>query len=294
MKILKFTFVLLLAMFTRTISAQTGDCSGAFLIESKEDIIFTFAEDENQTSDILTPLCADSDVVFTEDGGLFTHWFTWQIKESGTLYFTLSMDAVEYDLDFIVFKSESTGNSCANKEAIRCMFSGESIGSPSGPCLLETGLNPAESDLFENGGCNKGENNFLQQINAVAGEEYKLLVIDFAQIEGQNTLLEFCGTATLGEDDSPCFALDTEELSQIDRLSVFPNPANDQLFLTNNGVPSAFDFPLTIMDQLGQIVIQKSEHSKVESIETSFLQPGLYFITINNANSQNTMKFVKQ
>lgn len=294
MKILKFYFVLLLATHASSVFAQTGDCLGALNLETKNDLNFTFNEAENQTSDLLTPLCTDADIIFTEDGDLFTQWFTWTIKDSGSLYFTLSMDTDMYDIDFILYKSDPSGNSCTNKEAIRCMFSGETIGVPSDACLFETGLNPTESDFFENGGCNNGDNNFLQQINAISGEEYKLLVIDFTQNEGQNALLELCGTATLGIDDTPCFALDTEETPQIDRLSIFPNPANDQLFLTNNDTPTLINFPFTIMDQFGRVILEKNDNSYLQSIETGSLQPGLYYITINNGNSQNTMKFAKQ
>ncbi len=293
MKLVRIYFTILLSTYTISLFSQLGDCTGALLLDNKNDVTFTFAPEENQFSDLLTPLCTDGDVVFTEDGGLFTHWFTWQIKESGTLYFTLSMEAEEYDLDFILYKSESTGNSCANKQAIRCMFSGESIGFPSDPCISETGLNPTELDVFENGGCNNGDNNFLQQIDAIAGEEYKLLVIDFLQIEGVNTHLKLCGTATFGVDDSPCFTLSADELTQNNRLSVFPNPTNDQLFISNNNIPVAINFPFTVMDQMGKVLIQKNDDTTLGSIETATLTPGIYFIRINEGASNRVLRFVK-
>ena len=293
MKTLRFYFILLLSTYSISLFSQLGDCTGALLLDTKDDVVFTFASGENQLSDVLTPLCTDADIVFTEDDGLFTHWFTWQIKESGTLYFTLSMETEEYDIDFIVYRSEFASSSCANKQAIRCMFSGENIGFPSDPCLFETGLNSTDLDLFENGGCNNGDNNFLQKIDAIAGEEYKLLVIDFAQNEGINTLLELCGTATLGIDDSPCFTLDTDELTQANRLSVFPNPANDQLFISNNNVPVAINFPFTVMDQMGRVLIQKNDNTTLRSIETATLTPGIYFIRIHERASNRVLKFVK-
>lgn len=182
-----------MAACSTTITAQLGDCTGALLLESKEDVTFTFVEKDNQFSDIINPTCEDANEVFSEDDGLLTHWFTWTIEESGSLYFTLSMQVEFYDLDFILFKSAESGNPCVNKEAKRCMFSGSNVngGMSDNQCSMSTGLSPNDTDLFENGGCFIGDNNFLQQIDAAAGEEYKLIVIDFSQIEGMEILLEW-------------------------------------------------------------------------------------------------------
>ncbi len=296
MKPIEFYFIILLAACSTTISAQLGDCTGAQLLETKEDVIFTFIESENQFSDIISPTCVDADEVFSEDDGLLTHWFTWTIEESGSLYFTLSMQVEFYDLDFILFKSAESGNPCVNKEAIRCMFSGSNVsgGMLDNQCSMSTGLSPAEMDLFENGGCMDGSNNFLQQIDVVAGEEYKLIVIDFSQIKGMEILLEWCGTATLGVNDTPCFTLATEELVHHDDFAVFPNPTNDQLFLSSNDVPTIINFPFTIVDQIGQVVMRKNDNKNLESIETSSLQPGIYFININGSETNTVLKFVKQ
>jgi hypothetical protein len=294
MKPIKIYFIILLAACSSSITAQYGDCTGAQLLETKEDVTFIFNEKENQFSDVISPTCVGANEVFSDDAGLPTQWFTWTIEEPGSLYFTISMDYESYDLDFMLFKSTTAGKSCIDKEAIRCMFSGESSQFPSSPCFGETGLNPIETDLFENAGCLDGSNNFLQQIDAKAGEEYKLIIIDFSQIEGMEILLEMCGTATLGVNDTPCFTTAVDELAHKDKFSVFPNPTNDQLFLSNNNVPTKINFPFTIVDQLGQIVMRKDENSNLEFIETSSLKAGIYFINIKEGESNKMLKFVKQ
>ena len=294
MKALKIYSILFLAICSTTTFGQLGDCTGALLVETKEDLIFTFSSQENQLDDNLTPLCDGSQELFITDADFPTHWFTWTIKESGTLYFTLSMQADEYDLDFILFKSAEGENSCTNKEAIRCMYSGETAGEPSEACIMETGLSPTETDFFEDAGCNFGSNNFLQQLDAIAGEQYKLLVINFSGIEDQNTLFELCGTALLGEDDTPCFTLDTDELMEDNRLSVFPNPSLDQLFISSNNIPTTINFPFTIIDQVGRVIMKKEDNSNLESIETSSLQPGIYFINCYDGGNRKVLKFIKQ
>ena len=296
MKTLKIYFILLFATFYTSIFAQFGDCSGALLLEDKNDITFNFSTDENQLSDILSPLCEGAMEVFNEDGALLTHWFTWTIKESGTLYFTLSMQLEFYDLDFILYKSAENGNPCATKEAIRCMYSGSNInnGVPDNQCSMETGLSPSEDDLFENAGCINGNNSFLQQLETVADEQYILLVLDYNYNKGENTLLELCGTATLGVNDSPCFTLDTEEQVEENRLALFPNPSNDELFLSNNNVPTVINFPFTILDQVGRVVIRKEDNSSIESIETSSLHPGIYLLNFNDGQNNSVLKFIKQ
>jgi hypothetical protein len=294
MKPIKLFALLILTVCSTALSAQVGDCAGAQLLETKEDVTFIFNEKENQFTDVISPTCEGANEVFSNDAGVPSHWFTWTIAEPGSLYFTISMDFQSYDLDFILFKSASKGNSCTDKEAIRCMFSGESSEFPSSPCFGETGLNPIETDLFENAGCLDGSNNFLKQIDAEAGEEYKLIIIDFSQIEGMEILLEMCGTATLGVNDTPCVTSAIDDLSQTENFDIFPNPTSDQLFLSNNNVPTIINFPYTIVDQLGQVILRKDDNSILESIETSSLKSGIYFININEGKSKKVMKFVKQ
>jgi hypothetical protein len=107
-------------------------------------------------------------------------------------------------------------------------------------------------------------------------------------------MLGLCGTSTLGVNDSQCFTLDTDELVQRDRLSAFPNPSSDQLFLSSNNVPTIINFPYTILDRVGSVVMSKDDSSSLESIDTHFLQSGIYFINIINGATRGVLKFVKR
>lgn len=98
----------------------------------------------------------------------------------------------------------------------------------------------------------------------------------------------------MGVNDTPCFTLATEKLVQDDDFAVFPNPTNDQLFLSSNNVPTIINFPFTIVDQIGQVVMRKNDNSNLESIETNSLQTGIYFININGSETNTVLKFVKQ
>ncbi|MFT6337677.1 MAG: hypothetical protein ACI86M_003558, partial [Saprospiraceae bacterium] len=61
-----------------------------------------------------------------------------------------------YDLDFILYKSTENGESRADKEAIRYIYSGSNVnnGIADNQCSTSTGLSPTDMDLFENGGRN--------------------------------------------------------------------------------------------------------------------------------------------
>lgn len=84
-----------------------------------------------------------------------------------------------------------------------------------------------ETEFFENPGCNTGSNSFLLHINAIAGEEYKLLVIVLMIQIKSDAVITFYGTATWENDDSPCFLLGTNKPIEKSRYSVFSNPLND-------------------------------------------------------------------
>lgn len=68
-------------------------------------------------------------------------------------------------------------------------------------------------------------------------------------------------------------------------LSLYPNPASNQIFIDGLGEPTNYK----LFDLNGRL-LQQGNYANRESIELRDLEQGVYFIQINN----NTLKFVKQ
>jgi N-acetylneuraminic acid mutarotase len=79
----------------------------------------------------------------------------------------------------------------------------------------------------------------------------------------------------------------------IDLISLFPNPANNQLFLNTNGI--AGTLRLSILDITGKIIAdRKIEAGYMEMIDISELIPGIYFVDFTVAGNKITKKFIVQ
>ena len=73
-------------------------------------------------------------------------------------------------------------------------------------------------------------------------------------------------------------------------ISVFPNPAKDQLFV--EGLDANFDY--TIYNNIGQTVL-KGKSSQDQGIDVEFIQKGAYHILISAENgNQESLLFIKQ
>ncbi len=287
-------FFLILLLINNSTYGQVGDCSGSLVLQNKDQLEFTFSASENLENDDLGSLCEGLSFTAYNEEDYLTYWFEWEIQEPGTLYFTLSRQVEFYDLDFVLYKIINSTTPCESKEAVRCMFSGASFtnGQLDNQCSMETGLSPLETDEFEDAGCNNMSNNFVQQLEAQAGEIYKLLVIDFDNSPDETTFINFCGTATLGEEDTPCFTLNNQKVEE-DQITIFPNPVSNQLNIIKNGGDGIINYPYIIYDQLGKAVLEKQDKSQTEYIETSNLESGIYFIKIFHNNRSQVLKFVK-
>ncbi len=68
------------------------------------------------------------------------------------------------------------------------------------------------------------------------------------------------------------------------RLSFFPNPAQQQITITNQGLINE-NTTYTIINCLGETVLQSSIDSHNKSIDISKLNQGVYLIKLNNDNS---------
>ena len=79
-----------------------------------------------------------------------------------------------------------------------------------------------------------------------------------------------------------------EEFSQ-HTITVYPNPANDLLYVDYNG-----SVDIAIADYTGRLVYTQAKASTSESIDISSLSKGMYIITIQNKTEKFTSRFVKQ
>lgn len=135
-------------------------------------------------------------------------WYKWTCRDPGDLIFTLTPTNSADDLDFALYKLPGGINDCVNKELIRCMASGETIGQSASynePCTGSTGLAYSSSDATEDPGCNDGSDNFLAPINMQAGESYVLIVNNFSQ-SGSGFEIVFDGVATFEGPDPDIIA----------------------------------------------------------------------------------------
>ncbi|MEM6771953.1 MAG: T9SS type A sorting domain-containing protein, partial [Bacteroidota bacterium] len=72
-------------------------------------------------------------------------------------------------------------------------------------------------------------------------------------------------------------------------LSVYPNPANDAVF-----VSAKESGQLEIRDAQGRIVNQVATNGERQRIDLNGLNPGLYFITLNNGSTVTSQRFIKR
>ena len=145
---------------------------------------------------------------FTESQSL---WLRVNIVQSGTLAFTITPESPSpaEDYDFAVYGPNVT---CSNLgSSIRC----SSTNPPAAGVSTLTGLSTTETDVSEGPG-NLG-NGFVKAIDALAGEEYFILIDNFSQNGGFD--LRFTGTAKLPDspvnDAGPTTNLDLTECDAV-------------------------------------------------------------------------------
>jgi hypothetical protein len=93
-----------------------------------------------------------------------------------------------------------------------------------------------------------------------------------------------------------CFACDTtnsiNELDLNNRLSVYPNPTSNVLYV-NGDLDAAAQFTLTITDMFGKLVINRTmTGAELQTINTSTLPNGIYLLSVDNELSVFSTKVV--
>lgn len=133
------------------------------------------------------------------DFNLNTIWLRLVIEESGELTFDLIPDSGSADYDFAIYGPNVSCDDLGS--AIRC----SSTNPQNAGVSANTGLNLTETDHFEGPG--EDGNGYLQYIDALAGEEY-IILIDRPHGSGGFSL-EMTGSAILPEQP---FANDVDDI----------------------------------------------------------------------------------
>lgn len=183
-----YIIVLFISFFKSYSQNEPSDCINTIVICG--DTSLELNSNGVGIDDFALPGNNPPDCGFSESQSL---WIKVTIVQSGTFAFTITPESrsTAEDYDFAVY---GPNVSCtALGSSIRC----SSTNPLSAGVSTLTGLNDAETDISEGPG--SLGNGFVRSINALAGEEYYILVDNFSQNGGFD--LEFTGTAIL--PDSP-------------------------------------------------------------------------------------------
>lgn len=216
-------------------------------------------------------------------------WYKWTCKDPGSLTFILSPNNSPDDLDFAVYRLPGGLDDCNNKELLRCMASGETIGNSAAlnsPCFGDTGLGAGSTDIEETPGCSPGDDNFVAALDMVAGESYALIINNFSQ-SGFGFSIEWGGTGTfLGpEADFEIEALQAFECDKtinfINKSESTTDPIVNYVWSFGDGadLSSSNDFgPHDIIydsfgDKTAALTVESSKGCLVTKIVEFFVEP---------------------
>ncbi|HUR32043.1 MAG TPA: T9SS type A sorting domain-containing protein [Saprospiraceae bacterium] len=283
MHLLSYTFILFfLLISTPRINAQHKDCNTAFeLCDNSPLYILPGGGIGSPDPDIGTT-CVSQE--------FNSMWVKWTVMKDGIIAFVLSPDSLYQDLDFVVFQSGSDYD-CNNKTQIRCMAAGANSGQHPHEwinCTGLTGLAPGNTDVEEPPGCPSGNNNFLAPIQALAGEQYIMLINEFSG-SGYGYTLNFTGTAVLNCITGTAYP---EMVKPQVSFAVYPTVSTGIIFIhiTDGGLP---DNHLSVFNAEGQMVYTNEHLSGTTfQIDLHHLSPGSYFAVLRTSNSTQTQQFL--
>lgn len=198
-----------------------SDCSKAVVLCSKDPFfVESLSGEGNDLNEVDRSLCLRAE--------LNSVWYKWVVEKSGTLTFDILPNNKPDDIDFALFVLPGGLNDCNNKVLVRCMASGETIGSSAdfnSPCFYSTGIGRDASDVSEEPGCSNGSDNYVSTVNMVEGETYLLLINNFSP-SGFGFSIEFGGTGTF-QGAKPNFDIAALEKFECDKTIAFSNLSVD-------------------------------------------------------------------
>ncbi len=171
------------------INVVAGDCPTATFVCSKDPI-----EVESVFNAGIDNLEMEGAPCLTGFTNIETRsaWYVFTAANNGKLEFTITPNAPDDDIDFILYRLPNGPGDCTGKISERCMAAGDF--DASSPCMGPTGLNSIATDLNQPAGCAPGQDNFLRFLNLVAGRTYALVINNFTSV-GNGFTLEWGGDA---------------------------------------------------------------------------------------------------
>ena len=89
-------------------------------------------------------------------------------------------------------------------------------------------------------------------------------------------------------NDAMCASTGINENYAITPISIYPNPANDILFIQSD---NQLSYSGTVSGIDGKIILNFTTSN---SIDVSGLNKGIYFLTLNSESSSQVIRFIKQ
>lgn len=222
------TFRLCLDVFN-PVKVPESDCDKAVVLCDKSPFIVENVNSVGDDPAEVDETCLLPNPIPGEHGESASVWYKWTCKDPGTLTFDLRPTSSSDDLDFAVFYLPGGLADCENKELVRCMASGETIGesqSYNAPCTGLTGLDLSSTDVTETAGCDGDSDNYLAALNMQAGESYVLIVNNFS-LSGSGFEISFGGTGTfLGPD--PGIIAEAVDAFECDKTIIFTDNSESE------------------------------------------------------------------
>jgi len=194
------TFELCINNFTE-VPSPVGDCEPGVVLCDKSSFATDFVTGAGDDPFEIDNVGCDSGTCNLVESS--STWYKWVCDEAGTLTFTINPLNPSDDLDFVLFELPNGIDDCSGKFDLRCMASGENVGTPIDDwidCIGPTGLSLDDTDISESCGCQPGNNNFVEAINMESGKAYALVINNFSQ-SGTGFSIDWGGTGTfLGPD----------------------------------------------------------------------------------------------
>ncbi|HFA50677.1 MAG TPA: hypothetical protein ENJ95_16845 [Bacteroidetes bacterium] len=173
------------------VPSPSADCSSAVVLCDKSGFTVPNIEGAgNDRYELPAGMCLKEETS--------SAWYKWTCDQPGSLTMTLTPVNPSDDIDFVVFQLPFGLDECSLKLPLRCMASGENQGQPLSSwrrCTGATGMSSRSVDLYEDGGCNEMDNNFVAALQMEAGASYALIINNFHNT-GNGFSVEFGGTGT--------------------------------------------------------------------------------------------------
>ncbi len=171
------------------VNIVSGDCPTATFVCSKDPI-----EVESVFDAGLDPTEMNDAPCLTAFPGSETRsaWYVFTAANNGKLQFTITPNAPDDDIDFVLYRLPNGQGDCTGKISERCMAAGDFTAAS--PCMGPTGLNATSTDLNQGPGCPAGADNFARFLTMVPGRTYALVINNFTTV-GNGFKIEWGGDA---------------------------------------------------------------------------------------------------